>query len=187
MDEAREVVREVLALLPEPYRREPGEDRHTEELGKLVRRYEQRPAQFMRAWPEMRHLDLDDLFAEKGVSRAMQAWGYDGCASLAREFVRLGAPLPAPLDRFVMDVLSGKIKRKQRGPRSKEHRDKVIVVAVEEAMRFGLKPYRNEATDNPSACDLVSECLAANGHDISYKAVAKIYAAWNSLDRKHAE
>lgn len=188
MDEAREVVMEVLEFLPEPNRPQSGDEGHAEGLRELVRPFAQQGlARMMRAWPEMQQLDLDDLLVQKGLDRMIRIWGYDGCARIAREFVRLGEPLPPPLDRFVMGVLDGTITRKQRGPRPKEHRDNVIVVAVEEAMGFGLKPYRNEATDTPSACDLVAECLAAHGHDLSYKAVQKIYAAWNSLHRKCAE
>lgn len=188
MHEAREVVMEVLELLPEPVGPRSGDEGHAEALRELVRPFAQKGlARMMRAWPEMQHADLENIVAQRGLERMVQVWGYDRCAQFAREFVRLGEPQPAPLDRFVMGVLDGTIRRNQRGPRPKEYRDKVIVVAVEEAMSCGLKPYRNEATDNHSACDLVAECLVANGHGLSYKAVAKIYAAWNALDRKHAE
>lgn len=116
--------------------------------------------------------------------------GYDYCASLAREFIWLGRPLPAQLDAFVIGVLDGTIKRVERGPRAfqNDFRDAAVLSAVYAALTVkGLTATatRNDATDPISACDVVSDCLQMFGVELSYNAVAKIWAEWrHSLKRQ---
>jgi hypothetical protein len=102
--------------------------------------------------------------------------GFDYCAYLAIDLIRDGQPLPPPIDRFAIDVLSGNATRMERGPRGyKDHsRNAAIEYALAVATGDGLNLYRNDASSTISACDMVAECLQEFGIYIDYKTVAKV-------------
>lgn len=136
----------------------------------------ERRADVARAWIE--HLNRKE-------DNWISAVGYDYCASLAREFVAAGQPLPHPLDQFMLDVLDGRISRAERGPRKHllDHRDAAILSAIYAALHTRGDPIsatRNEASNPNSACDLVRECLERFGIFLSYRAVADVWETWRA-------
>jgi hypothetical protein len=97
--------------------------------------------------------------AEAGDPDAMQAVHH-----AIAWFVGEGEPIPEVLRPYLFELLLLKppTRKRKRGRHHENYlRDDLIRLAVRTAEGFGFSRTRNEATDGPSACSIVSEELAA--------------------------
>ena len=94
---------------------------------------------------------------------------------LAERLMHQGKVLPHWLLQYVIKAARKGQPSKRPGP-DNHLRDVAIVMAVENVCRWtGLPRSRNDATDGPSGCSIVSEALGRLGHRISAKRIARIY------------
>jgi len=99
---------------------------------------------------------------------------------LVKSFEEYQQPMPPIMAGFFLKVMRDELKRPRRRGRSpypKFNRDQLIAQAVQFAREQipSLHATRNEASENPSACSLVAECLAEVGIPIKEQAVVHIW------------
>ncbi|MFC0200151.1 hypothetical protein [Paracoccus rhizosphaerae] len=69
--------------------------------------------------------------------------------------------------------------RRGQHPNVNFSRDSAICTAIKRLKSLGFKAYRNKASPNISACDVVAEALGKCGQSLSYDGVARI---WENQD-----
>jgi hypothetical protein len=162
VEAAREAVRVLLALVK--LASEPGRGRDAFRMDAMSRvgdsKFDPRAAMaFVEA------AEAGDPVAMEAVDHAI-AW-----------YVQASEPVPEILRPYLFEVLLlHRSSRKQKRGRHHENylRDDLIRLAVRTAEGYGFSRTRNEATDGPSACSIVSEELAVNGVDMGERNVADI-------------
>lgn len=108
------------------------------------------------------------------------AW--EGCIKLIERYTIDSAPLPQPLAEFMFEVLHGTRSKPTKRGRSRYSkylglRNNVLIKAVQCAIaaESNLCATRNAASNQDSACDVVSECLADFNIHLSYDAIERIW------------
>lgn len=102
--------------------------------------------------------------------------GHTRLCEWTAEFIRQGEAVPAPLDKFAVEVITGQRSRTKRGPaRAHNWRDIAITLGMWTATNAGLVATRNDATERLSAADLVADVLSSYGYPTTYATVKK---AW---------
>ena len=134
--------------------------------------------------------DLEKLFAEAEKNR----FHYDIALREAALYLKAthddpNKEIPKVVLLFVSKILEGSIQRpKARGPHQLMYfgRDSAVVEMVKLSIENGLRPYRNEASEEAqSACDLVAEICAQTQMGVrTYEAVRKI---WQNRHRSREE
>lgn len=134
--------------------------------------------------------DLEKLFTEAEKNR----FHYDIALREAASYLKAASDdsnkeIPKVVLLFVGKILEGSLQRpKARGPHQLMYfgRDSAIVEMVKLSIENGLRPYRNEATEEAqSACDLVADICAQTQMGVrTYEAVRKI---WQNRRRSWAE
>jgi hypothetical protein len=94
---------------------------------------------------------------------------------LAERLMQRGEALPNWLLEYLIEKARNGPPSKRRGPDNRL-RDLAIAMAVGEACRLTKLPRsRNDATDGPSGCSIVSEALKRLGIRLSAKRIARIH------------
>jgi hypothetical protein len=97
---------------------------------------------------------------------------------LAHVYLLSSAEIPIILGAYVADCLENPSRMpvsRGRPPRDTYERDMVTAEAVFYAKECGLRATRNRASEQPSACSLVAEELAAFGVHMTEATVEKIW------------
>jgi hypothetical protein len=158
VESAREAVRPLLALVK--LASEPGRGRAAFRMDAMFWAVDSREAMTVAQAAE-----AGDPDAMHAVHQAI-AW-----------HVGEGQPVPEILRPYLFELLLLKppTRKRKRGRHHENYlRDDLIRLAVKAAEGYGLNRTRNEATEAPSACSIVSEELAVNGVDMGERNVADI-------------
>lgn len=112
---------------------------------------------------------------------------HEALCEVADHIAKRGAPLPAVLQRYVIDAARTPAKWKPgRHPVANLHRDDAIFHAVELVIAAGATATRNEDHEegHESACSIVAAALATCGIRMSEKAVAGVWTKRRNIRAK---
>jgi hypothetical protein len=162
VESAREVVRALLSLVK--LASEPGRGRDAFRIDAMF-------------WAADSNVDSR---AAMTVAQAAEAGDPDAMHAVHQAIawhVGQGQPVPEILRPYLFELLLLKppTRKQKRGRHHQNYlRDDLIRLAVKAAEGYGFSRTRNEATEAPSACSIVSEELAANGVKMGEENVADI-------------
>ena len=98
---------------------------------------------------------------------------FETAQRLACAYLRWIRPMPEPLARHVIGILTGTARKPHRKTATNQVRDEMAVVAINYLQRnANIAPDRNAATPaNLSGIDIVTEALRQAGYTATYSAI----------------